>query len=334
MSFIPYSSVNPEEDERLPPLYFRPIPQQNLEAANIAHLPSAYVKDELRALRHRSVALSLVTTETNIDRYRLWQEASSQIIDPEFSWGIPARIKLSSYQDRDSENTCPPTHCIALPSWSDSAVFLSPVHSIVLASQCTNLPPIIHSTPPYANDLQTLPITLPYPRGFDILWEWLYMRDEALLVQQLLSPRNGRKVEYWADDEVLRGMSPAYDLVDRARFKGLTFQHFWANSSRLAENVGWSLELLEEHKEHGRRGWENVLALGICDEELVRAFDLVWEVCKDAWLVIENNDEDMEDESDESSEDEGSEGSEGGCSDDSESSDGSLVGHLGNSKCH
>ena len=60
MSFIPYTSVNPEEeDERLPPLYLRPIPQRNLEAANIAHLPSEYVKDELRALRHRSVAVSL-----------------------------------------------------------------------------------------------------------------------------------------------------------------------------------------------------------------------------------------------------------------------------------
>jgi len=161
------------------------------------------------------------------------------------------------------------------------------------------------------------------------------MRDEARLVQQLLSPRNGRKVEYWADDEILRGMAPAYDLVDRARFKGLTFQHFWANSSRLAENVAWSLDLLEEHKEHVRRCWENVLALGICDEELVRAFDLVWEVCKDTALVIENNDEEMEDESDESSdEDDDDEGSEVGHSDDSESSDGSLVGHLGNSRCH
>ena len=59
MSFIPYGSVNPE-DECLPPLYFRPIPQRNLEAANIAHLPSAYVKDELRALRHRCVLFSLI----------------------------------------------------------------------------------------------------------------------------------------------------------------------------------------------------------------------------------------------------------------------------------
>ena len=59
MSFIPYGSVNPD-DERLPPLYFRPIPQRNLEAANIAHLPSEYVKVELRALRHRSVALPLL----------------------------------------------------------------------------------------------------------------------------------------------------------------------------------------------------------------------------------------------------------------------------------
>lgn len=162
------------------------------------------------------------------------------------------------------------------------------------------------------------------------------MHDEARLVQQLLSPRNGRKVEYWTDDEVLRGVPPAYDLVDRARFKGLTFQHFWANSSRLAENVGWSLELLEEHKEHVRRCWENVVALGICDEELVRAFDLVWEVCKDTWLVIENNDndEDMSDESDEESEEDDDEGSEGGFSDDSESSNGSLVGHLGNPRCH
>ena len=67
MSFIPYSSVNPEDD-RLPPLYFRPIPQRNLDAANIAHLPSAYVKDELRALRHRSVALSLVPAKTDLDR--------------------------------------------------------------------------------------------------------------------------------------------------------------------------------------------------------------------------------------------------------------------------
>ena len=58
MSFIPYASVNPE-DERLPPLYFRPIPHRNLEAANIAHLPAAYVKDELRALRHRFVLFSL-----------------------------------------------------------------------------------------------------------------------------------------------------------------------------------------------------------------------------------------------------------------------------------
>ena len=66
MSFIPYCSVTPEEDERLPPLYFRPIPQRNLEAANIAHLPSAYVKDELRALRHRSVSVSLVPTKTHV----------------------------------------------------------------------------------------------------------------------------------------------------------------------------------------------------------------------------------------------------------------------------
>lgn len=159
------------------------------------------------------------------------------------------------------------------------------------------------------------------------------MHDSARLVQQLLSPRNGRKVQYWTDDEILHGMPPVNDLVDRTRFKGITFQHFWANSSRLAENVGWSLDLLEEHKEYVRRCWENVLALGICDEELVRAFDFVWEVCKDTWLVIENNDEDMSSESDES-EDGCDEGSEGGFSDDSESSDGSLVGHLGNTRCH
>jgi hypothetical protein len=61
MSFIPYTSVNPE-DGRLPPLYFRPVPQRNLEAANIAHLPSAYVKNELRALRHRSVGRPLSRT--------------------------------------------------------------------------------------------------------------------------------------------------------------------------------------------------------------------------------------------------------------------------------
>jgi len=66
MSFIPYSTVNPE-DERLPPLYFRPIPQRNLEAANIARLPSAYVKDELRALRHRYVNFFLIPTQTDLD---------------------------------------------------------------------------------------------------------------------------------------------------------------------------------------------------------------------------------------------------------------------------
>lgn len=67
MSFIPYSSVS-SEDERLPPLYFRPIPERNLEAANIAHLPSAYVKDELRALRHRCVPLYFMPTKPDLDR--------------------------------------------------------------------------------------------------------------------------------------------------------------------------------------------------------------------------------------------------------------------------
>ena len=66
MSFIPYNSES-SEDERLPPLYFRPVPQRNLEAANIAHLPSAYVRDELRALRDRCVPLSLIPTKTDLD---------------------------------------------------------------------------------------------------------------------------------------------------------------------------------------------------------------------------------------------------------------------------
>jgi hypothetical protein len=82
MSFIPYTC----EDERLPPLCFRPIPQRNLEAANIAHLPSAYVKDELRALRHRFVPTSRMPDGTDLDRVdygtKLHHKSSTQNLAP------------------------------------------------------------------------------------------------------------------------------------------------------------------------------------------------------------------------------------------------------------
>lgn len=146
-----------------------------------------------------------------------------------------------------------PTHMLAV--WSKSAqnhglrkVELFPVHDIVLAASCANMPPLQTTSrdapaDPSTVRLPVVPICVPHRETFALLQQYLYTRQSDRLLACLLP-----------------GTASDVQPEDVAR-------HY-------AETC--SLAVLMQHAMQVHGLWSNACVLGVFDESLWRVLDVSW----------------------------------------------------------
>ena len=153
-----------------------------------------------------------------------------------------------------------PTHLVAVYSRPAMRVSLHPAHALVLAVHCAHLPLLPKTTSPEPTEvggtrtLPVIPLCLPSPSTFPILIHYLYTKRADQLLASLLPmpPRDA-----------------AQSLSQLSQMFAATF----------------TVQALLSHaaKVHGL--WSNVAALGVFDEKLFRAIELVWELVLGALAI-------------------------------------------------
>ena len=161
-----------------------------------------------------------------------------------------------------------PTHVLAVGSSKSSPnehVVLFPIHSIVLASQCSSIPRLPSSSPPSSSKLHApvLPLALPSPAAFQVIHAYLYNHSLGGVLQALFPLPSGFV------------QSLSHNTVQSTLASGTTLHQL---SSYLCSSAGSSLQVLTTHAAHIKELWQDMVALGLCDPELWDTVDLAWEV--------------------------------------------------------
>jgi len=161
-----------------------------------------------------------------------------------------------------------PTHVLAVGSSKSSAnehVLMFPIHSIVLASQCSSLPRLPNSSLPSSSTLHApvLPLALPSPAAFKILHTYLYNHSLGGVLQALFPLPSGFV------------QSLSHNTIQSTLASGTTLHQL---SSYLCSSAGSSLQGLTTYAAHVKELWQDMVALGLYDPELWDAVDLAWEV--------------------------------------------------------
>ncbi|GJJ14749.1 hypothetical protein Clacol_010593 [Clathrus columnatus] len=150
----------------------------------------------------------------------------------------------------------PPTHAFAVytppTALQKQHVSLYPVHALVLAATCANLPPLPYSKPAIPEyrgstiALPVVPLSISSPEMFAVLIHYLYtLRTDTLL--RALLPLSGH-ASIPSPDQLTREFST---------YPPSTLQPYL-------------------HRIHGL--WMNITALGIFDEKLWRTMEAAWEI--------------------------------------------------------
>ncbi|KAJ7716281.1 hypothetical protein B0H16DRAFT_1678426 [Mycena metata] len=165
-----------------------------------------------------------------------------------------------------------PTHALAIGSKGakDSAPQLVfPVHAVVLAAHCANIPRF--PAPPRSRasasvTLPILPLSLPSPQAFSILHAFMYThRIDAALGALLPLPRLPR--------------DPRAPLEQRApRRRARQRLHAPQLGAHLCAASSGNLSTLMTYAAHVRELWQDMVALGLYDPTLWDALDLASEV--------------------------------------------------------
>ncbi|EGO01235.1 hypothetical protein SERLA73DRAFT_167356 [Serpula lacrymans var. lacrymans S7.3] len=251
-------SVSPNASVSLPRYLSRPdyrdISEDKLVAldAELAGTPLDYIHDGLEAIGPDMIrALSNVKAQPV--RNNLPKELSIVVDD------------MSRYM---------PTHMLAVYARQSSAtrrrVTLFPVHNIILAAHCANLPQLPESNPSAPDvpgssiSVPVVPLCIPAPETFPHLSAFLYTKRVDHLLSSLLpcpappslyreEPMESGNPELVQFATKLSSMYTAQALLSRAMLvNGL---------------------------------WRNVCALGIFDERLWGAMDVAWEVLLTAMAI-------------------------------------------------
>jgi len=160
-----------------------------------------------------------------------------------------------------------PTHMFAVfssrqPATARHRVTLFPVHNLVFATHCANLPilpasqPALPECPGQEIKVPIVPLCIPAPEVFPQLSTFLYTKRIDHLLESLLPCRP----------------SPRLYLDDPATVTPL-LEEF---AQKIAQTYTAQALLMHVGKVHGM--WRNAVALGIPDERLWCALDVAWEV--------------------------------------------------------
>jgi hypothetical protein len=197
---------------------------------------------------------SLEMTEAEFDP-RLFNVAATTVADP-CRDRLPRRLEVL-VKDLSADT---PTHLFAVHSKPTTRVSLYPVHALVFAAHCANLPPIPHtnSAAPAEDGkkivLPVVPLCLPNPPTFSMLLNYLYTkRGDHLLSVLLPIPARGQK--------------PQLKQLSRTAATTFTVQALLSYAAKV----------------HGL--WCNVTALGVFDERLSQVIEVAWEVLLDALAI-------------------------------------------------
>ncbi|KAG6895746.1 hypothetical protein C0992_012864 [Termitomyces sp. T32_za158] len=226
-------------------------------APELADIPAEYIRNGLHSKANEMRAgISALSLPSSMPRTRL-----------PHSLNIPLRTTSSepSY----------PTHVLAVTSSrnpSDMATLL-PVHSLVLASSCANLPRLPSSQQEPQSPtlhLPVLPLSLPSPAAFSVLLSFMYHhRLESVL-----------KALFPMPTAFLQSLS--HDTVMGALASGPMLHQL---SSYLCSSASANPQTLTIHAAHVKELWQTMVALGLHDPELWDTIDLAWEVVLGAFNI-------------------------------------------------
>ncbi|KAI0059984.1 hypothetical protein BV25DRAFT_1808084 [Artomyces pyxidatus] len=174
-----------------------------------------------------------------------------------------------------------PTHMMAVYSrlptqLTRRRVTLYPVHNVMLASHCANLPslpdshPIIPETPGSSITVPVVPLCIPSPQTYPHLSAYLYIKRADILLSQLLPCPPPPAVATPPDDSE----SAQKDAI-------MTF------AGKLAAT--YTPHALLQYAMRVNGLWRNACALGIFDDGLWATMDLAWEIVLCALAIATGN---------------------------------------------
>jgi hypothetical protein len=215
----------------------------------------------------QSVDPLLVDTDINHIRETL-QEFGPELLKSLASVKAnPVKDKLSKELEivTNDMTAIPPTHMLAvfgkhLPSKSQPRrVTLYPIHSLVFASHCANLPkfpsPLPAALPEEGIrkiDVPVWPLCLPSPATYPHLSTYLYSKRTDLFMKSVLP----------------RPPPSAFQLRDPSQVSGF--------ARELAET--FTVQTLVKHALMVFGVWQNVCALGVFEDNLWETLDTLWEL--------------------------------------------------------
>jgi hypothetical protein len=179
-------------------------------------------------------------------------------------------------------STSLPTHVIALSparasSSSSSEALLFPIHAIMLAINCPNLPRIPGSSPHVSsNGTVTLPViqlSVPSPSAFPTIQNYLYAHDSSALLMSLVGGPLAVPPSFLA----LISPSSQHSPGQTVRSTLASGQKLHQLSAHLCAAAG-GLQSLMARATTVVGVWRTVVALGIADPEMWDVLDLSWEV--------------------------------------------------------
>jgi hypothetical protein len=169
-----------------------------------------------------------------------------------------------------SSETHYPTHILAISPAKSSAseqVHIFAVHALTLAANCARLPPLPPSNPtPSVNGnltLPVLPITLPSPAAFHVVHQYLYTHRLDAVMTSLGFPSSSF-MQSLTHQTVLTALQSS-DAVHQLAV--LLCQHTGANLGKLTALTVRVKDL-----------WQDMVSLGLYEEELWDTLDLAWEI--------------------------------------------------------
>jgi len=221
-------------------------------APELANVPAEYIRRGLRARAPQMQAgLACLSLPVSIPKCH-----------------VPSSLSVPVRGTSVSSQPTYPTHLLAIAHSKSSPnehASLFPVHSVIIASQCTTLPRLPPSSGPSSGSvhLPVLPLTLPSPAAFKLLHTYLYDHSLEGLMRSLF-PLPSPFVQ-----------SLSHHTIQSTLASGSSLHQL---SSYLCSSTAGSLQALTTHAAHVKELWQDIVALGIHDPELWDALDLSWEV--------------------------------------------------------
>ncbi|THH21397.1 hypothetical protein EW146_g141 [Bondarzewia mesenterica] len=222
--------------------------QQALEAVGLGDTPLEYAQRVLK--------------EAGPNMHKVLMHAESAPVT-----GLPKELEIT-LNDVSAE---PPTHVLAVYCRLPSAkrnITLTPIHDVILAAHCANLPILPPSSQSRVNQgdtvtLPVIPLGLPSPTTFRALLGFLYLKRTDLLLAMILPCAPGPHP------------SPAADASEMERH-AMAIQRVRTFAQQLA--VTFTPRVLFERAMYVNGLWQNACALGVFDQQLWACIDWCWEV--------------------------------------------------------